>query len=84
MDLASLNIQRGRDHGLAPYNIWREQCGLRRFKTWQEMELVMDRDTVNRLENVYEHVDDIDLFTGVFEHEKHKIHPVKQMKDFGD
>ena len=76
MDLASLNIQRGRDHGLAPYNIWREQCGLRRFKTWQEMELVMDRDTVNRLENVYEHVDDIDLFTGVFEYEKHKIHPV--------
>jgi len=64
MDLASLNIQRGRDHGLAPYNIWREQCGLRRFKAWQEMELVMDKDTVSRLENVYEHVDDIDIFTG--------------------
>ena len=39
MDLASLNIQRGRDHGLVPYNIWREQCGLKRFSRWQELEV---------------------------------------------
>ena len=39
MDLASLNIQRGRDHGLVPYNIWREQCGLKRFSKWQELEV---------------------------------------------
>ncbi|XP_023335820.1 chorion peroxidase [Eurytemora carolleeae] len=64
MDLMSLNIQRGRDHGLAPYNIWREQCGLKRFTAWIQMETVMEKTTVNRLENVYEHVDDIDLFTG--------------------
>jgi hypothetical protein len=64
MDLASLNIQRGRDHGLAPYNIWREQCGLKRFSGWEELEEVMDKSTVSRIENVYEHVDDIDLFTG--------------------
>jgi len=64
MDLASLNIQRGRDHGLAPYNIWREQCGLKRFTTWEQLEDVMDKRTVARLENVYEHVDDIDLFPG--------------------
>jgi hypothetical protein len=64
MDLVSLNIQRGRDHGLAPYNIWREQCGLKRFESWEEMEVVMDKTTVGRLENIYEHVDDVDLFTG--------------------
>ena len=66
MDLAALNIQRGRDHGLAPYNIWREQCGLRRFREWEEMDRVIDKDTVSRLMNVYEHVDDVDLFTGHF------------------
>jgi len=64
MDLAALNIQRGRDHGLAPYNIWREQCGLKRFRVWEEMDKVMEKDTVTRLMNVYEHVDDVDLFTG--------------------
>ena len=64
MDLASLNIQRGRDHGLAAYNIWREQCGLRRFQKWTDMTDVMTKGTIQRLSSAYEHVDDIDLFTG--------------------
>ncbi|KAK7075710.1 hypothetical protein SK128_019714 [Halocaridina rubra] len=64
MDLAALNIQRGRDHGLPSYNIWREQCGLHRFANWGELLQVMDDDTVGRLAAVYRHVDDIDLFPG--------------------
>ena len=64
MDLAAINIQRGRDHGLAPYNIWREQCGLKRLQTWEELADAMDGDTAVRMKSVYEHVDDIDLFTG--------------------
>jgi len=64
MDLASLNIQRGRDHGLPAYNIWREQCGLRRFSRFSEMTDVINVETVDRMQKIYDHIDDIDLFTG--------------------
>ena len=64
MDLAALNIQRGRDHGLAPYNVWREQCGLARFARFDDMTAVMSARTVAALERVYDHEDDVDLFTG--------------------
>ena len=35
MDLVALNVQRGRDHGLAPYVKWRQLCGLRSVKSWK-------------------------------------------------
>lgn len=64
MDLAAVNIQRGRDHGIAPYTSWREPCGLAPVTNWRDLEKVMSLDTVLRFRAVYEHVDDIDLFSG--------------------
>lgn len=64
MDLAAVNIQRGRDHGIAPYTAWREPCGLALIKNWRDLETIMSSDTVQRFRTIFEHVDDIDLFSG--------------------
>ncbi|XP_030762974.1 peroxidasin homolog isoform X2 [Sitophilus oryzae] len=64
MDLAALNIQRGRDHGIPPYTYWRKPCGLSPIKTWEDLDGIISVSTVVRLRTLYLHVDDVDLFTG--------------------
>ncbi|KAI8485169.1 hypothetical protein Bbelb_370940 [Branchiostoma belcheri] len=65
LDLAALNIQRGRDHGLPGYNAWRVRCGLPKANSFDDLESeIPDRCTRIRLEDVYSHVDDIDVFVG--------------------
>ncbi|MCG8651108.1 MAG: peroxidase, partial [Pirellulales bacterium] len=61
-DLASLNIQRGRDHGLPSYNDVREGLGLSRAQDFSDVS--SDAEVVARLSSVYESVDDIDLWIG--------------------
>uniref|UniRef100_A0A0A9Z8J0 Chorion peroxidase n=1 Tax=Lygus hesperus TaxID=30085 RepID=A0A0A9Z8J0_LYGHE len=64
LDLIALNIQRGRDHGLPPYNDWREVCGLPRARTWNDLEAQMDPSTISILSRLYSNPDEIDLFPG--------------------
>jgi hypothetical protein len=64
MDLAAINIQRGRDHGIPPYNQWRRACGLTPFQSWSDMVVATSPQSVDHLSTVYEHVNDVDLFTG--------------------
>ena len=64
MDLASINIQRGRDHGIPPYVRWREPCALSPIKSFDDLEKVMPPSTARRFKLVYSSVEDIDLFTG--------------------
>lgn len=65
LDLIAVNVQRGRDHGLQPYNSYRELVGLRKAKSFEDLLDIMSQDSVQILQKVYEHVDDIDLFTGM-------------------
>ncbi|RUS84196.1 hypothetical protein EGW08_008036 [Elysia chlorotica] len=63
MDLAALNIQRGRDHGLPPYNEYREACGLQKIASFDDL-YIEDADRAEVLRRAYETIDDVDLFTG--------------------
>ncbi|MEM7228126.1 MAG: peroxidase family protein, partial [Planctomycetota bacterium] len=61
-DLASLNIQRGRDHGLPPYNDVREAYGLDRAESFADVSA--NPDVPAALASVYADVDDIDAWVG--------------------
>ncbi len=61
-DLASLNIQRGRDHGLESFNRTRALFGLRPYREFWE--ITSDEDLAERLETLYGDIDDIDLWVG--------------------
>lgn len=62
LDLASLNIQRGRDHGLPDYNQCRRDFGLREITRFAE--ITNDVEVQSSLRNLYESVDDIDVWIG--------------------
>ncbi|KAG6441696.1 hypothetical protein O3G_MSEX002010 [Manduca sexta] len=64
LDLIAMDIQRGRDHGLASYNDYREICGLRKARTFQDLAGEISQDRINALAQLYECVDDIDLAVG--------------------
>jgi peroxidase len=61
-DLASLNIQRGRDLGLPTYNEMREALGLPPAATFAD--ITSDPEVAARLEEAYSDVDLVDLWVG--------------------
>lgn len=61
-DLASLNIQRGRDHGLADYNTVRAAYGLERVSDFDQ--ITSDPALQAKLEATYGNIDNIDLWIG--------------------
>lgn len=62
LDLASLNIQRGREHGLASYNEARVAFGLSPVTSF--VEISSDPSVQQRLQDAYGTVDKIDLWVG--------------------
>lgn len=62
-DLAALNIQRGRDHGIGDYNQVRLDMGLAAVTDFSEIS--SDPDVQARLEDAYGSVDSVDAWVGM-------------------
>jgi peroxidase len=61
--IGTINIQRGRDHGMNSYNAYRALCGLNKAYSFDELYNIPPsvREVLKKL---YKYVDDIDLWTG--------------------
>ena len=68
LDLASLNIQRGRDHGLPDYNTIRRHYTGRAARNFRDIN--RDRDISEALMAVYDDINEIDAWVGMLAEEK--------------
>jgi peroxidase len=62
--LPALNIQRGRDHGLPGYNLYREKCGLNLAYEFEDFDNVPE-NVIKKWKSLYASLDDVDLFVGL-------------------
>ncbi|CAB0015621.1 unnamed protein product [Nesidiocoris tenuis] len=63
LDLVSLNIQRGRDHGLPGYVKWLEHCGLPRPEQFKDLSGLIDEESLKAMKLLYDTLDYIRKMT---------------------
>ncbi|VDO82596.1 unnamed protein product [Heligmosomoides polygyrus] len=64
-DLGSINIQRGRDHGVPAFTRWRKFCGLPEIKDFDDLnKTISNQVVIDNLRVIYKHVDAIDMYVG--------------------
>jgi len=68
LDLAAININRGRDRGLGSYNDIRRQLGLPPFSSFEE--LTSSVDDAATMESVYGTIDNLDPWVGMLAEER--------------
>ncbi|XP_040171209.1 LOW QUALITY PROTEIN: chorion peroxidase [Anopheles arabiensis] len=64
LDLVSLNIQRGRDHGLPAYPRWRKHCHLTPADSWEELERIVDPESYRQMRRIYREPANVDVYSG--------------------
>lgn len=58
LDLAALNIQRGREHGIRSYNEYRAVCNLKRARTFGDLGREIQPELIEKLQRVSDVVSD--------------------------
>ncbi|XP_018392669.1 PREDICTED: peroxidase-like isoform X2 [Cyphomyrmex costatus] len=64
LDAVSLDIARGRDHGLPGYNYYRRYCGLPAARTFDDFLDYIPVEMMKKLRTIYSHPNDVDLIVG--------------------
>ncbi|KAJ2947403.1 hypothetical protein O0L34_g17180 [Tuta absoluta] len=64
-DLATTDIQRGRDLGVRGYNDYRHLCGMKTAKKFEDFIDVMDIEKILALKQLYDEVEDVELLAGI-------------------
>ena len=67
LDLAAININRGRERGLSDFNKVRSAIGLPVFKTFEEIS--SNVEDVEALKKIYANIDDMDVWVGMLAEE---------------
>ncbi|KAM8945757.1 peroxidasin homolog [Pelodytes ibericus] len=63
LDLAAINIQRGRDHGIPPYNDYRVFCNLTSAQDFEDLkEEIQNQEIREKLRSLYGTPQNVDLF----------------------
>ncbi len=74
IDLPALNVQRGRDHGIADYNSLRAAVGLSKAKSFSD--ITSDTELANKLSELYGgDINNVDAFVGGLAEDKIRVDP---------
>ncbi|CAG9796271.1 unnamed protein product [Diatraea saccharalis] len=66
LDLSAVDIARGRDQGLQPYNQYRKLCGLPYAHKFEDFHDVIFPDKVEQMRRIYYDVNDVDLMAAIY------------------
>lgn len=65
LDLAAINIQRGRDHAIPPYTKWRQFCNMSEVNDFDDLSgEISDKEVRDKLQELYGSVHNIDVWVG--------------------
>ncbi|KAH8305592.1 hypothetical protein KR059_002341 [Drosophila kikkawai] len=65
LDLAAINIQRGRDHGMPGYNVYRKFCNLTVAQDFEDLAgEISNAEIRQKMKELYGHPDNVDVWLG--------------------
>ncbi|XP_049866580.1 peroxidase-like [Pectinophora gossypiella] len=65
-DILTNDLAKGRYFGFPPYVEYRKLCSGLRYKTWKDLKPIINPEHLEKLQELYKNVEDIDLMAGMW------------------